>query len=115
MADEKISRPVAVTAEQEYFQGAISAAPLPDEKTEKQVPSSEGTSIDEEKAIPVSLSKLEGTSYHDDPNIVDWDGPDDPEMAMNWPSKKKWTMTLLLSTLTLLTYATNEHTLSTLS
>lgn len=115
MADEKISRHVAVTAEQEYFQGAISAAPLSDEKTEKRLPSSEGTSIDEEKAIPVSVSKLKGTQYNYDPNIVDWDGPDDPEMAMNWPSKKKWTMTLLLSTLTLLTYATNEHTFSTLS
>jgi len=114
MGDEKITRHVAVTAEQEYFQGAITAAPLPDEKGDKCLSLSEGTSIDEEKAIPVSISKLDGTTYDDDPNVVDWDGPNDPDMAMNWPPRKKWTMTFLLSTLTLLTYATHE-TLKTFS
>lgn len=107
MEDSKIVRHLVVTAEQEYFQGAISAVPLPDEKTENGFRCSEGTSIDEEKAIPASISKVNGTSCNDDPNIVDWDGPDDPDMAMNWPSRKKWTMTFLLSTLTLLTYATD--------
>jgi hypothetical protein len=103
MEDVKSTREVAVTAEQAYFEGGISPAPLPDDKMEKQFQSG-GTSIDEEKAIPVSISKLDGTSDDDDPNIVDWDGSDDPEMAINWPSRKKWTMTFLLSTLTLLTY-----------
>ena len=114
MEDSKIIRHVAATAEQEYFQGAIPAAPLPDEKPEKGFPSG-GTSIDEEKGIPVSVSKLDGASDNGDSNIVDWNGPDDPDMAMNWTSKKKWTMTFLLSTLTLLTYAKEEGLLSTLS
>lgn len=39
-----------------------------------------------------------------DPNVVDWDGDDDPEKALNWPLRKKWTYIILLSTLTLLTY-----------
>jgi hypothetical protein len=102
MGDARSTNKIAVTAEQEYFQSTISPAPLPDEKTEKYFPSG-GTAIDEEKAIPVSVSKL-SASEDGDPNIIDWDGPNDPDMAMNWTSRKKWTMTFLLSTLTLLTY-----------
>lgn len=36
-------------------------------------------------------------------NLVDWDGPDDPEKPINWPKKKKWTNLVLIATLTLLT------------
>lgn len=25
-----------------------------------------------------------------DPNVIDWDGPDDPEFPRNWSSKKRW-------------------------
>ena len=38
-----------------------------------------------------------------DPNIVDWDGPDDPENPLNWPFKKKLAATAVISTITLLT------------
>lgn len=38
-----------------------------------------------------------------DPNVVDWDGPDDPRKPLNWPSKKKWKNVFTISTLTLLT------------
>lgn len=38
-----------------------------------------------------------------DPNIVDWDGPDDPENPMNWPEKKKWLNVAVLSILTIIT------------
>lgn len=38
-----------------------------------------------------------------DPNIVDWDGPDDQENPMNWPDKKKWLNVGVLSVLTILT------------
>jgi multidrug resistance protein len=102
MVDAKSTNEVAVTAKQQYFHSTISPVPLPDKKIEKYFPS-EGTSIDEEKGIPVSVSKL-SASKDGDPNIVDWDGPHDPEKAMNWTPRKKWTMTFLLSTLTLLTY-----------
>ncbi|KAF2724072.1 MFS general substrate transporter [Polychaeton citri CBS 116435] len=30
-----------------------------------------------------------------DPNIVDWEGPDDPENPRNWPEHRKWTITLI--------------------
>lgn len=41
---------------------------------------------------------------HRDPNIVDWDGPDDPQNPQNWPMKKRWGNVAVLSLLTILTY-----------
>jgi len=38
-----------------------------------------------------------------DPNIVDWDGPDDQENPQNWPGKKKWTTGGLLAAVTFVT------------
>ncbi|RYP53482.1 hypothetical protein DL768_001519 [Monosporascus sp. mg162] len=38
-----------------------------------------------------------------DPNVVDWDGPDDPENPMNWSDTKKWLNIAVLSILTLVT------------
>lgn len=38
-----------------------------------------------------------------DPNIVDFDGPDDPENPLNWSTKKKWGMVTLVSAITFLT------------
>lgn len=42
-------------------------------------------------------------SAESDPNIVDFDGPDDPDNPMNWSFKKKWGMILLISAITFLT------------
>ncbi|KUJ15138.1 benomyl/methotrexate resistance protein [Mollisia scopiformis] len=38
-----------------------------------------------------------------DPNIVDWDGPDDPENPLNWTNKKKWANGALLAAMTFVT------------
>ena len=38
-----------------------------------------------------------------DPNIVDWDGPEDPQNPQNWTKGKKWLNVGILSFLTLLT------------
>ena len=37
-----------------------------------------------------------------DPNIVDWEGPNDPENPMNWPTSKKVTAIGVISLITLL-------------
>ncbi|EEY21521.1 benomyl/methotrexate resistance protein [Verticillium alfalfae VaMs.102] len=39
----------------------------------------------------------------DDPNLVDWDGPDDPENPMNWHDRQKWLNIGLISLLTFVT------------
>lgn len=49
-----------------------------------------------------SEEKIEG-SPSDDPNIVSWDGPDDPHNPMNWPFSKKWATVSLVSAITFLT------------
>jgi hypothetical protein len=38
-----------------------------------------------------------------DPNIVDWDGPDDPEKAINWPTRKVISNIAVISSVTFLT------------
>jgi hypothetical protein len=38
-----------------------------------------------------------------DPNVVDFDGPDDMENPMNWKASKKWGMVMLVSAITFLT------------
>jgi hypothetical protein len=38
-----------------------------------------------------------------DPNIVDFNGPDDPDNPLNWKQKKKWGMVSLISAITFLT------------
>jgi len=40
------------------------------------------------------------TREEKDPNLVEWDGPDDPENPMNWPTRKKWVSTMALACLT---------------
>jgi hypothetical protein len=36
-------------------------------------------------------------------NVVDWDGPDDPENPLNWSQAKKWTNIATISSITLIT------------
>lgn len=35
-----------------------------------------------------------------DPNMVSWEGPDDPENPKNWPNKRKWAAVLVVSSFT---------------
>lgn len=35
-----------------------------------------------------------------DPNLIEWDGPDDPENPMNWAPRKKWIVTVMLGMMT---------------
>jgi hypothetical protein len=61
-----------------------------------------GTDVE---AAPVSdADKTQLTQQKNDPNIVDWHGEDDPEMALNWPARRKWTYIIMLASLTLLTF-----------
>jgi len=45
----------------------------------------------------------EDNSPSPDPNIIDFDGPSDPENPLNWPSSKRWGMIALISAITFLT------------
>lgn len=41
-----------------------------------------------------------------DPDVVDWEGPEDPTNPLNWPKSKKTVVVALVSILTLLRYTT---------
>ena len=44
-----------------------------------------------------------GDAESKDPNVVSWDGPDDPTNPMNWTMRKKWSNVAVLSILTIIT------------
>jgi hypothetical protein len=56
------------------------------------------TDVDIEKGGAATKAETER-----DPNLVDWDGPDDPASPPNWPDKQKWLNITVLSILTLVT------------
>lgn len=45
--------------------------------------------------------ELENQVKEIDPNIVDWDGPDDPENPLNWPKAWRTGHVVIVSILTL--------------
>lgn len=51
-----------------------------------------------------------------DPNLIEWDGPDDPGNPMNWSTGKKWTVTIALGFLTfVITFASSVFSTSTVA
>ena len=50
-----------------------------------------------------TLSNNPAANVEQDPNIVDWDGPDDPKNPLNWPSRKKWGIVWSVGAVTLIT------------
>lgn len=57
---------------------------------------------DEAAGGPATMDRLR-SARSNDPNAVDWDGPDDPANPMNWSEKKKWANIGAISVMTLLT------------
>lgn len=53
--------------------------------------------------VEVTKTNTEPAAAEVDPNIVDFDGPDDPANPMNWTKKRKWINGGFLSALTFIT------------
>jgi DHA1 family multidrug resistance protein-like MFS transporter len=50
-----------------------------------------------------------------DPNLIEWDGPNDPENPMNWPATKKWRVTIAMGLMTLcVTFASSVFSNATM-
>jgi hypothetical protein len=67
----------------------------------------EGASI-EESTRTTPTPSIHGdsknvTEEQDDPNIIFWDGPQDPENPLNWPNSRKWAAISMVSAITFLT------------
>lgn len=93
-----------------------------DEKNEKNCPISESAhhKLDEVLTTTADLSveapssaqlsiDVENVSTSNQDNIVDWDGPQDPQNPQNWSSAKKWTIIILISAITFNQYASHSH------
>jgi multidrug resistance protein len=65
--------------------------------------STHNSETDVEAEAACYAEKIQESQPEKDPNVVDWDGEDDPEMALNWSARRKWTYILMLASLTLLT------------
>ena len=72
--------------------------PLPSSDIDDATIAAEDTGPEED----VVVTKNE-VADEQDPNVVFWDGPNDPENPMNWPEKKKWINIGVLSFLTVIT------------
>ena len=56
-----------------------------------------------EKDLERGNAKGENKTHEEppkDPNLIVWDGPNDPENPMNWPASKKWIVTVCLGLMT---------------
>lgn len=52
-----------------------------------------------EQELPSQTAEIEGK----DPNVVGWDGDNDPEYPLNWSNEKKWLNGGLLAAMTFVT------------
>jgi len=58
--------------------------------------------------------KDDGEEEEKDPNLVDWDGPDDPGNPMNFPEWKKWMITVVAGLMTFsVTFASSVFSTAT--
>lgn len=65
--------------------------------------SSSGSSCTTPDKLESATPKIET-----DPNVVDWDGPNDPENPRNWPVRFKWANIVIISILALITYVSRS-------
>jgi hypothetical protein len=52
------------------------------------------------EAGPPKLEKQKSSRSVKDPNLVGWEGPDDPANPKNWSMKRKWAATFIISSFT---------------
>ena len=55
----------------------------------------------------ITSTSLEAGMLDDKPNennIIDWDGPQDPENPHNWPERKRWAHVIVVALISLVMY-----------
>ncbi|WPH03095.1 putative mfs multidrug protein [Acrodontium crateriforme] len=70
--------------------------------------------VDVEKQQSPSPALAAASDEENDPNLITWSGPDDPENPMNWPKSKKWLVTMVLGSVTFVcTFASSVFSTAT--
>lgn len=94
----------------EHLNEPAMAANIPDaEKEEVSPPSTQETDVE---SAPNQQPPEKPTEK--DPNLVEWDGPDDPENPQNFSRRRKWIITVTMSTMTMwITFASSVFSTAT--
>lgn len=77
-----------------------SGVDLKDYSDNEKAASNDDSSTDIEKQKPQQESGKNDEDDEKDPNIVDWDGPDDPQNPMNFNPKRKWAIATIMGLMT---------------
>ena len=75
------------------------ASPSPPESENARIKDEEQGRTSNEKRTETEIEHEE----ENDPNLVFWDGPDDPENPMNWKESVKWANVAAVSAITFIT------------
>ena len=103
--DRSIFQTLSRVASTENAHPALSHPPTPTRRSSgvgSDTTQVQDFSDPEKQTVEVQAIQTTSSSQKD-PNLVDWDGPDDPEKPLNWTKRKKWTNMMLIAALTLLT------------
>ncbi|KAJ5595433.1 uncharacterized protein N7459_001641 [Penicillium hispanicum] len=83
---------------------AGSISPVESNETEKKerfhTKCTPGEDLEAASCQPTPQNSQNGEKQTQDPMLVTWTGPDDPDNPKNWSTKKKWTATVLVSCFT---------------
>lgn len=79
--------------------GAVSLDKSKDIAIDSRPHSASDSDVEKEAAV---VSSDGATAASEDPNIVFWDGPNDPQNPLNWPAATKWGSIAVVSAVTLL-------------
>lgn len=102
VTDEKMSSPV----ETKEPLSSTSATPTLSRTNSHKSHSRQHSDTDVEAHDATTLTEADKEAAAEpdpDPNVVTWDGPDDPNRPQNWPSRKKWFNMSIVSAICFLT------------
>ena len=84
----------------------------PESSTDKSIDIEKGI----EKTAETPTVKASLPQQNKDPNLVQWDGPDDKENPMNWPTWRKWAISLSMAGMTfVVTFASSVFSTATVA
>jgi hypothetical protein len=91
----------------------ITFDPSPSRSRRSSDTKAEEQDLEKEAGFAAPASSKEAAPEKD-PNLVEWDGPDDPENPQNFSYARKWTITMFLSSLTIwVTFSTSVFSQAT--
>lgn len=87
----------------------------PIEDNEANSQPAEDRDLEKNESIAPPQDQSQQNQPDKDPNLVEWDGPDDPENPQNMPRLKKWVITISMALMTAwITFASSVFSTATL-